>query len=323
MIRQGRAALVTSFGLFKFMVNYSLTEFISTVILYSIDSNLTDLEFLFIDVILAMNFAFFFGKTCAYNGKLSKKPPMSSLISFTPLFSLVIQMIVIIIFQVTVFFMVQSQPWFTPYINKDDLNYSCYENYSVFCISIFQYVTLAIIFSRGTPYRKPIYTNFTFVSSLILTATVCIYITLGPTEWISNFIQLMMPPTIHWKLTILGLALINFILCFIIEYLLIEFLMEKKIKSCMYKPESSKKLYLKLEHELKSDLNWPPISQEFPVLPITPRAVNIKLSKGLKQHNEDSYGRITQNEEINRVTDARNGFDNLAFISNENLNQKN
>lgn len=305
------------------MVNYSLTEFVSTVILYSIDSNLTDIEFLFIDVFLAMNFAFFFGKTHAYTGKLAEKPPMTSLISFTPLFSLAAQMIIIIIFQSAVFYLVQLQPWFIPYVNKDDLNYSCYENYSVFCISMFQYITLAIIFSRGTPYRKSIFSNYTFVLSLLGTTIVCIYIVISPAKWLINLIQLKMPPIYSWRLTILALALTNFILCFFIEYFIIEWIVEEKIKPCMYKPEKSNKLYLKLEHELEMDQCWPPINPESPVLPVTPSSVNLinAIEKTSVNTKTSSIRRDEEllKEEINSLSENKNDFDNLAFVSDENL----
>ncbi|KAJ8705269.1 hypothetical protein PYW07_011096 [Mythimna separata] len=60
VLREGRAALSTSFGVFKFMVAYSLSEFFSVAFLYYFDSNLTDFQFLYIDVALIVNFAFFF-----------------------------------------------------------------------------------------------------------------------------------------------------------------------------------------------------------------------------------------------------------------------
>lgn len=59
VIREGRAALVTSFGIFKYMAAYSLCQFISVIILYHIESNLTDMEFLYIDLAMISLFAFF------------------------------------------------------------------------------------------------------------------------------------------------------------------------------------------------------------------------------------------------------------------------
>lgn len=304
------------------MVNYSLTEFVSTAILYFIGANLTDLEFLFIDVFLAMNFAFFFGKTHAYGGKLSKRPPMTSLLSFIPLFSLAIHMIILVIFQLIAFLMVQLQPWFTPYSSKDDENFSCYENYSVFCTSIFQYIILAIIFSRGTPYRKPIYSNYTYVLSLVITTIVCIYMTVSPAKWLTNLFQLMLPPTLSWRLTIIGLASVNFIICFIIEYFLIESILENKISPRMYKPEKSKKLYLKLKHELDMNQSWPPISKESPVLPVTQSAVNIINSAKKISYTQTSLSDCdnkSNDEKENNFHESSHGYDNLAFVSDENL----
>ncbi|KAG7209711.1 hypothetical protein KM043_011347 [Ampulex compressa] len=109
VIREGRASLVTSFGIFKFMISYALTEFLSVIILYSIDSNLTDLEFLFIDICLIINFASIFGKTKAYDKKLVENIPMTSLLSFAPLFSLFANMVVVIAFQVMAYHLVRVQ----------------------------------------------------------------------------------------------------------------------------------------------------------------------------------------------------------------------
>lgn len=69
IIKEGRAALVTSFALFKFMALYSLTQFISLMILYSIDTNLTDVEFLYIDLFIIACCAFSLGHTPPYEGK--------------------------------------------------------------------------------------------------------------------------------------------------------------------------------------------------------------------------------------------------------------
>lgn len=304
VIREGRAALVTSFGIFKFMVACSLAEFLSAIILYSIDNNLADLQFLFIDICLIVNFAFFFGKTKAYEGKLACQPPMTSLLSFTPLFSLILHTIAIIIFQTTAFYGVTLFSWFTPYVRAEPVDFTSYENYSVFCVSIFQYITMAIIFSRGKPYRRPIYTNNAFIVSIALLIIICTYIVIFPANWIIDLLKLQLPPNLEWPGIILLLAFINFLLCFFIETFIIECIIEKQIKSRIYRPEKSKKPYLVIEHELRNEPNWPRLNSELPILPLTPSTENV-----LSNCNID----IITTESENFI----NGVENLGFLDDD------
>ncbi|XP_036409657.1 probable cation-transporting ATPase 13A3 isoform X3 [Megalops cyprinoides] len=58
LIREGRAALITSFCVFKFMALYSIIQYISVTLLYSIFSNLGDFQFLFIDVAIILVIVF-------------------------------------------------------------------------------------------------------------------------------------------------------------------------------------------------------------------------------------------------------------------------
>ena len=91
LVREGRAALVTSFGVFKYMAGYSLTQFFSVLILYSIDCNLTDFQFLFVDLVLITALVATFGNTRAHDGPLSKRPPPSALAAVQPILSLLFQ----------------------------------------------------------------------------------------------------------------------------------------------------------------------------------------------------------------------------------------
>ncbi|KAI3476511.1 hypothetical protein L1887_61912 [Cichorium endivia] len=94
LIREGRASLVTAFGVLKYMASYSLTQFVSVIILYTV---------------LAVLW-------------------------------------------------IQAQAWYTPHDPKDESLLGD-DNYAVFAISVFQYISLAVIFSKGKPYRKAVYTN--------------------------------------------------------------------------------------------------------------------------------------------------------------------
>ncbi|CAG08103.1 unnamed protein product [Tetraodon nigroviridis] len=58
LIREGRAALITSFCVFKFMALYSIIQYISVTLLYSILSNLGDFQFLFIDIAIILFIVF-------------------------------------------------------------------------------------------------------------------------------------------------------------------------------------------------------------------------------------------------------------------------
>ena len=53
------------------MAAYSLTQYASVLLLYEIGSNLSDIEYLYIDLFLITVFAFFFGLTKAYEGEYS------------------------------------------------------------------------------------------------------------------------------------------------------------------------------------------------------------------------------------------------------------
>jgi cation-transporting ATPase 13A3/4/5 len=59
VIREGRAALVTSFSCFKYMSLYSAIQFTSVSFLYASASNLGDFQFLFIDLLLILPIAIF------------------------------------------------------------------------------------------------------------------------------------------------------------------------------------------------------------------------------------------------------------------------
>lgn len=154
IIREGRTALVTSFGIFKYMAAYSLVQFTSVIILYTIDANLTDRQFLYIDLAMISIFAFFFGKTASYEGPLVRQTPLNSLIALSPVVSLALHLMMSVGFQLFGWFHVQTYDWFVPFNytaseSLTDEKLGCHQNYVVFIISCFQYITLAIVFSKG------------------------------------------------------------------------------------------------------------------------------------------------------------------------------
>ncbi|XP_037950937.1 probable cation-transporting ATPase 13A3 isoform X2 [Teleopsis dalmanni] len=264
VIKEGRAALVTSFGIFKYMAAYSMVQFISVMILYSIDSNLTDKQYLYVDLGLISVFAFFFGKTEAYSGPLVKQVPLSSLISMTPLVSIVLHLLVVVGFQVTGWFHLHHQSWFVPFQLSNDDHLGCFENYTMFAISSFQYIILAFVFSKGTPYRKPIYSNIPFCISLTINVFIVVYLIIYPAEWFANFFQLVMPPIMSFRYWMLVYGVCNFLFHVLIESFVVEYLLFKKIHVRRENNiRTSKQKYMQIEYELKYFHSWPPITESY------------------------------------------------------------
>merc|ERR1719232_1458159 len=63
VIKEGRCALVTSFGVLRYMALYSMVQFISVLLLYSLQTNLGDLQFLYIDLFITAIVAVLMGRT--------------------------------------------------------------------------------------------------------------------------------------------------------------------------------------------------------------------------------------------------------------------
>lgn len=218
VIREGRAALVTAFGLFKYMVLYSMIEFFSTEVLVTYGSRLSDFQFLFIDGFLILISAFFFGQTKPYGGPLVRKAPNASLLSVLPVTSMLLQFVLVVVVQVLSAQLVVSFPWY----NLEE----AYVNYAVYTVSQFQYLTLAVTFSFGKPYREPLTQNRPFFLSLILLTLISLYITVWPWRFIENLFELKLPPTIDCTIVVVVLALVNFLSSIFLESFVVNYVCE-------------------------------------------------------------------------------------------------
>ncbi|XP_064599544.1 polyamine-transporting ATPase 13A3-like isoform X2 [Liolophura sinensis] len=261
MIREGRAALVTSFGVFKYMAGYSLTQFVSVCLLYWISNNLTDFQFLYIDLFLITTLGITFGRTAAYKELVREVPPVS-LLTVPPIMSLLIHAAIQTAAQTGIYFYVMEQPWFTPFEPNEEEEYKSYENTAVYLVSSFQYITLAIIFSKGAPYRKNLFTNYLFMVNIVLCVAISILCVMYPPEFLSDLLELKPPPSLIFRLVILGISLANFFLCLIVESFLIDsYFLRKRCQKILERwIPSSKYQYSAIEQEITESNNWPPVS---------------------------------------------------------------
>ncbi|XP_067658645.1 polyamine-transporting ATPase 13A3-like [Haliotis asinina] len=261
VIRQGRAALVTSFGIFKFMACYSLTQFISVLILYWIGANLTDAGFLVIDLLIVTTLSITFGRTgpCA---ELVKELPPFSLLAVAPILSILTQMAIQLGVQVYCFLHVMKQPWFVPYIDNEEDYYASYENSAVFLVSNYQYITLAVAFSKGAPFRKSIFSNYWFLLNIAICLAGCLWISIEPTQGLADILELLSFPSIPYAMVHVGIALFNFLISILVEtYVMDNTSLQQScrnfFKNCL---PSSKTKYAAIADDISGNPSWPPVS---------------------------------------------------------------
>lgn len=109
LLREGRCALVTSFQCFKWIMMYSLIQFSTVSLLYTQHSNLTDNQFLYIDLIIIIPLVYFMSWSLPAD-TLSVEKPQRKLFSVKVIGSIVLQSIIQLVFQVYALSLLKMDP---------------------------------------------------------------------------------------------------------------------------------------------------------------------------------------------------------------------
>lgn len=207
VIREGRAALVTSFSCFKYMSLYSAIQFCSVSFLYASASNLGDFQFLFIDLALILPIAVFMSWAGPFP-ELSRKRPTANLVSRKVLTPLIGQMCICILIQAAAFMVVRKQSWFIPpKVDHDKSNIKNSENTALFLVSCFEYILSGVVLNAGPPFRVNVRKNWPFVTTIAVTLVITLYMVLGPAHWLRKGMQLTWTSW-DFKLFIITLGLV-------------------------------------------------------------------------------------------------------------------
>ncbi|KAG5847496.1 hypothetical protein ANANG_G00126670 [Anguilla anguilla] len=276
LIREGRAALITSFCVFKFMALYSIIQYISIILLYSFSSNLGDFQFLFIDVAIILVMVFTMSLNQACKQLVAQRPPLG-LISRPLLSSVLLQILVCLGFQVLAFLLVKEQSWYeewTPASDACNMSHSSahnttgsskhsernienYENTTIFYVSCFQYLVIAIVFSKGKPFRQPSYRNWPFLLSAVFFYFLLLFIILYPIPAIDNVLQIVCVPY-QWRIRVLVIVVANAVVSILIEAGIDRCGARCLARLCCQRTQSSNVRYMRLARELQKDPYWPP-----------------------------------------------------------------
>uniref|UniRef100_K7G2Q9 Cation-transporting ATPase n=1 Tax=Pelodiscus sinensis TaxID=13735 RepID=K7G2Q9_PELSI len=237
--RQGRAALVTSFCVFKYMALYSTIQYLGVLLLYWQLNSFGNYQFLFQDLAITT----VIGITMSLNGaypKLVPYRPPSQLISPPLLLSVVLNILFSLAMQVFGFVMVQQQPWYAQHnihsachprnnsqvensslapalgANGGERGKKSYENTTVWLLSTMNCLLVALVFSKGKPFRQPVYTNYLFVLVLAVQLGVCVFLVFADIDGLYSHMDLVCTPT-SWRASLLLMLLVTFAVSFVVE----------------------------------------------------------------------------------------------------------
>uniref|UniRef100_A0A8C5EYF5 Cation-transporting ATPase n=1 Tax=Gopherus evgoodei TaxID=1825980 RepID=A0A8C5EYF5_9SAUR len=258
LIREGRAALVASFAVFKYLTLYGLTQFIGTALLYWIFGNY---QYLMQDVVITLLVCLTMSLTQAYP-KLAPYRPPGQLISPPLLLSVILHTGITAIMLVCGFLLVKQQPWYsemanhsltlTPHPMHTVDSVLSYEDTTLWPLTTINCIILAFVFSKGKPFRKPIYTNYIFSVLLLTQLGICLFLLFADINAVYKGMQVS-GTEVAWSqyqqfcFTSQDVVLQNRHLWLLIK------------KCCQFRSHSQ---YRKWQRKLEKDPTWPPLKRK-------------------------------------------------------------
>ncbi|XP_039706576.1 putative cation-transporting ATPase 13A5 [Pteropus medius] len=285
LIKEGRAALVSSFGIFKYLTMYGIIQFIGTSLLYWQLQLFGNYQYLMQDVAITLMVCLTMSLTHAYP-KLAPYRPAGQLLSPSLLFSVFLNTCFTCIVQIYAFLSVKQQPWYCEVYKYSECfldnqhNFSTnmslernwtgnatlipgsilsFESTTLWPIATINCITVAFIFSKGKPFRKPIYTNYIFSFLLISALSLTVFILFSDFQDIYRGMELI-PTITSWRVSILVAALTQFCVAFFVEDAILqnrEFWQLIKKVFGFY----SKSQYRNWQKKLAEDSTWPPTNR--------------------------------------------------------------
>ncbi|KAI4548270.1 hypothetical protein MG293_000600 [Ovis ammon polii] len=306
LIKEGRAALVTSFCMFKYMALYSMIQYVGVLLLYwnvhvvvpdqapiflitsrterrdesnRETNNLSNYQFLFQDLAITT----IIGVTMNLNGaypKLVPFRPAGRLISPPLLLSVILNILLSLAMHTVGFILVQRQPWYSmglhsactvqndtiskltisptaPVKNGTNGVFTSFENTTIWFLGTINCIVVALVFSKGKPFRQPTYKNYIFVLVLVVQLSVCLFILFADIPELYRFLdEAIIENRALWMI----------------------------IKRCFgYQSKSQYRIW---QRALANDPSWPPVNQtSYSDMPECGRGVS--YSNPVFESNED------------------------------------
>ncbi|KAG8515835.1 putative cation-transporting ATPase 13A5, partial [Galemys pyrenaicus] len=285
LIKEGRAALVSSFGVFKYLTMYGIIQFVGTSLLYWQLQLFGNYQYLMQDVAITLMVCLTMSSTHAYP-KLAPYRPAGQLASPPLLLSVFLNTCFTFIVQICAFLSVKKQPWYCEVYRYSECylanrsNFSTnlslesnqtgnatmipasilsFESTTLWPVTTINCITVAFIFSKGKPFRKPVYTNYTFSFLLLCALGLTIFIMFSDFQAIYRGMEFV-PTITSWRVSILMAALAQFFVAFFVE----DAILQNRELWLLIKKEFgfySKSQYRAWQKKLAEDSTWPPTNR--------------------------------------------------------------
>jgi len=249
LMREGRAALVTSYSMFKYMATYSMTQFTSVVILFSHFAAFSNWAYLYIDLLVIDLVVITMSRNYPCK-KLSKSSPPDSLVSIEILTSLIFNCLFQLIVQICADKFLTTQCWFND-INIAQVNESVFYNASscpsdydlqfvdqtyksddedemtyhasnLLFLSSFMYLSSATAYSTSRPFRTRFYKNKLFFAAQLLLLASTLILLFRPPFFLLDWIEFRPIPDWRYKVDVCAFALLYFVTISIFEVKVVE-----------------------------------------------------------------------------------------------------
>jgi cation-transporting ATPase 13A2 len=164
-----------------------MIQFFSVTTLYLEGSNLSDNQFLYIDIGVLVPLCIFQSWTGAYH-KLTPVLPQESLFSPSVLISVLGSAAIQFTFQFYLFWNIKEQVGPTYSVCKTKVNIldddsPCTLNTMIYIFTCLQYIITCLCFSISKPFRKPVWTNPLYLVSVLLMLAYGVYLLFHFDSW--------------------------------------------------------------------------------------------------------------------------------------------
>ena len=168
VVSEGRCLLMTTYQIFQFIIGYAIVQAFETDLCYWFALNMGNFQYLVQDLFFTTILASFMGLTHPRSHQLSKQRPLQRVMSIPLLTSILLQIIIVVVFQILSLLLLNMQPGYTRSQGSPELNIILApENTVTYIIALAQFIILAIVFNKGRPHRQELYTNKLLVVALL------------------------------------------------------------------------------------------------------------------------------------------------------------